>query len=203
MTLKLNYQFKDPALLEQALTHSSKHGIHFEALEFIGDRVLNLSLAIYLFNKCNYDESLMAKKIARLASADILKQIALKLQLDSALKCIPEQKNAILADACEALLGAIFLDCKDMNELNKFIHSHWQEFFHENYLDSKTQLQEISYKQLHTSPTYTLTQIGGKDHKPLFHAKVQMGNHHATGTGTSKKSAEKNAASALLNKLNT
>lgn len=203
----LPYQFKNKQLLEQALLHPSKGGKHFQRLEFLGDRVLSLSLALILM-KADESEGVMAKKLAKLASAQILKEVALSWKLDQLLMCTSHQTDSILADACEAVLGAIYTDCNDINLIKNIVEVFWGQILERlDYIDSKTDLQEQSHKLYGCAPSYKVRKISGQDHNPLFEASVTVGGGAdgkpcaATATGSSKKEAEKNAACVLLGLL--
>lgn len=212
---KLDYNFKNKSWLEKALTHASRGGKYFQRLEFLGDRVLNLSLTlIFLEEKKEYQEGQLAQAISLFGSSKILEKVALKWELDNALNCAPAQKKSILSDACESVLGAIFIDSQENIQLLKgIVKKNWNEYIQqymkdEEYQDSKTRLQELCHQLYGTVPEYNNELHKGQAHNPTFLATVQIKDktnkvlHSAKGLGTSHKEAEKDAAKKLLAQLN-
>lgn len=200
----LKYQFKNTLLLEQALTHSSRGGKEFQRLEFLGDRVLNICLTMLLLKQYpTAKEGELAKRLSILASANVLKQIGLKWELNKILNCTPTQTLAILSDASEAVLGAIFIDANyNLEKTLSIIDNFWHELIIDSRdYDAKTQLQEIVYKLFKTSPIYETEMIDGKDHQPVFKSKVKVSNKIHYGLGGSIKEAEKVAAENMLLEL--
>lgn len=199
----LNYKFKDSSILKEALTHTSHGGQEFQKLEFLGDRVLNLTLTTLLLEQAELNtEGQLAQAIAQLGSKDTLLQIAQKWQLDRFMMCNQKQIQAILADACEAILGAIFIDSSNnLLAVKKIIALFWKQHLQQtDYKDSKSALQELTYKLYKTMPVYQTEQYDGESHNPLFISKVSINglNTTASGTGTNIKEAEKIAAKQLL-----
>jgi len=210
----LNYKFKDKDLFDQAMTHSSSVKdkiLSNERLEFLGDRVLSLCLSTYLFSTYTSDsEGDLAKRHALFACADTLYQIAKNIHLDDTIKTSfvinsesKHDKN-VLADAVEALIGAIYLD-SDFDTVYKFVIS-----LYDNLLidlqkkvpqDFKTQLQELTQAKYHQIPIYEIISVKGPDHNPEFNVKVSIQTFVAYGCGTSKKLAEQNAAKNLLEQI--
>lgn len=225
----LTYHFQHPQLLLQATTHSSKGNKQFQRLEFLGDRVLGLALSLILFDKTTTSSSSpitshtlstaklttyltegdMAKQLSYLASAQVLTKIALQWNL--AIQCAKQQKHAILADVCEAVLGAIYIDCQyEIHTIKQLVHKYWQPFFIQStHEDSKTALQEKIHNLFTCTPKYTTHQIGGQSHSPTFSSTITITPplHFnipiitATAIGPSKKEAEKLAASNMLELL--
>lgn len=143
------------------------------------------------------NEGDMARRLARLSSAPVLKEIALSWRLDQLLVCTLAQRAHLLADACEAMIGAIFLDCGSLEIVKKLINQSWNEHLKIDYIDHKTHLQELAHK-MGKVPVYEVIKASGQVHKPLFDVKVSVGVRYAFGKGNSKKEAEKDAAKALL-----
>ena len=211
---KLGYRFKDPALLERALTHASvrggKHERHDnERLEFIGDRVLGLAIAEVL--SAQYPEASegeLARRYNRLvrgeACAKVGRAIGLGAHLilsESEADSGGREKTTILADAAEALLGAVFLD-GGFDKSRAVVRKLWKdqaELVPEVAVDAKSALQEWAQGQGLALPKYTVVSRKGPDHAPRFTAEVLIsGRAPAQGEGASKRIAEQEAATALL-----
>ena len=113
-------------------------------------------------------------------------------------------EDKIVSDACEALIGAIFYD-QGINIVEKFILDLWSNNISnsvENKVDAKTKLQEYSLKKFKILPIYKILSTRGPKHKPLFNVSVKIKNNkYVEGSGLSKKEAEQNAASKLLDKI--
>ncbi len=211
--MQINYKFKNKNLLAQATTHSSvvKNKLQSnERLEFLGDRVLSLSLSHFLFEKyAADDEGFLAKRHAMLANADTLYNLAKKINLDADIKTSfkVDAKNGqdknILPDAMEALIGAIYLD-SDFNTALDFIIDLYGDLLmvaQNPPQDFKTKLQELTQSKYREIPTYEVVSVIGPDHHPEFTVKVTIRKFSATGTGETKKIAEQNSAKDLLKKF--
>lgn len=200
----LNYTFRDKTLLQQALTHTSYGGESFQLLEFLGDRVLNLSLTLLLFKQNNMKtEGHMAQAIAALGSKETLIEIAHVWQLEKFIQCHHRQVHGILPDACEAILGAIFRDSSEnIKLLQEIVWKFWQDRIQmSDYKDPKSTLQEWAYKMYKITPEYQTYSTGGAAHAPTFHSIVKVDKYTGEGKGNTIKDAEKIAARALLNSL--
>ncbi len=210
----VGHVFKDRALLARALTHASVRSERTSAddnerLEFLGDRVLGLSIALILFDAYpQADEGEMARRFNRLVRretcADIARSIALGDYLilsESENDSGGREKETILADAMEALLGAIFIE-KGFDTSRKIIARLWGDRLNAIPMvsaDPKSALQEWAQGKGLPLPTYSEVSREGPDHAPLFRAQVRIvGSEPAVGKGTSKRAAEKAAARALL-----
>lgn len=204
--MKLNYKFNNPELLKLALTQSgvdSKH--NNERLEFIGDRVLGLSVAALLYNMYPQEvEGDLARRHAFLVSTETLAIIAKQIDIEHDLHhghMTGGKIDHILANAMEAILGAIFLD-SNFESAQKIIIELWQEMAVAEInapKDAKTTLQEYVQKIDNGAlPVYEYSEPVGSSHNPTFTAKVSALGKSATGTGPSKKAAGINAASELL-----
>ncbi|HEY8127716.1 MAG TPA: ribonuclease III [Hyphomicrobium sp.] len=211
---KLGYRFKNPELLERALTHASVRGgkvarFDNERLEFIGDRVLGLAIAEALNGQYpDASEGELARRYNRLvrgeACAKVARNIGLGTHLilsDSEADSGGRNKTTILADAAEALLGAVFID-GGFEKARAVVHKLWQdqsEPVPEVAVDAKSALQEWAQGQGLALPRYTVVARKGPDHAPRFTAEVLIaGRAPAQGEGASKRIAEQAAASALL-----
>lgn len=215
---RINYHFNDIEILKQALRHSSYINekrmpkiLSNERLEFLGDAVLELVSSEYFFNK--YDKKtegeltkLRAKNVCEISLNYIAKNIELGtyIYLGKGEEATGgRNRSSLLSDALEALVGAIFLDGGFANAkefILEYILKETQEkdFFY----DSKTILQEETQKMFLSSPKYMLVSSDGPDHSKTFTVKVLINEEdYSIGTGTSKKSAEQEAAYLALKRL--
>ena len=207
--MKLKYKFKDEALLDLAMTQSGANIEHNnEKLEFVGDRVLGLSVAALLYRMFpNETEGELARRFAVLVSTDTLATVATKMELEKSLHhghFTGGRKRHMIANAMEALLGAMYFD-SGFEETRKFITEIWTPLAAaeaEAPKDSKTKLQE--YVQKHDNgalPVYEYLDVTGPAHSPVFTVNVTAMGQTATGSGSSKKSASIAAAAALFKNL--
>ncbi len=210
--------FNNKDLLKVALTHSSfaRHskqpGVEDnERLEFLGDAVLKLIVSQYLFDRFgDYDEGRLTKLRAQIVSDKTLAGFAQSLNLGERILFSFGEKNSggparisNLANAFEAILGAIYLD-KGLQEATDFLVPYIEKFG-EEWVDAKSELQELSQKKKIDLPTYRVFKEEGPDHKKQFHieASVMIEGRTVTafGDGPSKKEAEQLAAAHLLKKI--
>lgn len=211
--LPLGHTFKDEALLAQALTHPSASkrkdaARAYERLEFLGDRVLGLVMAEWLFELFpNEAEGELARRHAALVKRDTLAKVAEKIGLPAALRHAKgEVANAtMLGDALEALIGALYCD-GGLKAAHRFIHTHFTalvEAKDADKRDAKTALQEWAQARKLPTPTYTVIANSGPAHAPSFVVEVTVKNKTAQGEGKNKQLAEKAAAQTLLKILET
>ncbi len=212
LQLILNYNFQDIELLKKSLIHKSfDNQINNEKLEFLGDRVLGLVISKKLLEIYpDEKEGIIDKKYANLVNkktcSDIARKINIKkfMSLGSSHKFLERSDDKIMSDCLEALIGAIYLD-SGLRSAEKFILNFWKANLQNSsqlQIDSKTKLQEYSLKKFKKLPKYTFHKKTGPQHKPVFKTEVQIPNSKKfTGTGTSKKNAQQNAAGKLLNEL--
>lgn len=204
--MKLNYEFKNKELLNLALTQSGidyKH--NNERLEFIGDRVLGLSVAAMLYEMYPDEaEGDLARRHAFLVSTDTLATVAKSIELETHLRhghMTGGKTNHILANGMEAVLGAIFLD-SGFDTACKIVTDIWHDLASAEIVapkDAKTALQEYVQKNGHGDlPVYEYAEPTGASHNPEFTATVSALGKSATGTGASKKLASLSAAEKLL-----
>ena len=215
---KIEYQFIDHALLEQALTHRSvSKSINNERLEFLGDSVLSLVITEYLYRKFpDISEGKLSRLRASLVNqkslADISRGIALGdyIKLGSGeLKSGGYRRDSILSDTLEAIIGAIYIDggfeqaCKSVMILYRNVLNNISEKINQPLKDAKTQLQEILQSRQVQLPEYEVVQTVGKDHNQLFtvSCKIDVLGLEATGKGSSRKKAEQEAAGLVLKRL--
>ena len=214
---EISYKFKNKNLLKQALTHKSYKKSHSnESLEFLGDRVLGLVIAEKLImDNPDKNEGSLDKIFSSLVDRNACYEVANEIFLgDYILLGQTEQssfgskKKSILSDACEAILGAIYLDSGFTN-VQKVILTLWQDKLlniEEDIIDAKSMLQEWTLKKYKALPTYKVVSKDGPDHDPKFKINVEFMNFQkATGNASSIKEAEKDAAHAFIkkNKINS
>ena len=205
---KLNVKFKDINLLKDAITHKSfNKNINYEKLEFLGDRVLGLVISIKLIELYpNEKEGGLDKKLASLVNKTTCFEIGKKLELNKYvyidnIKHKDTIESKIISDCTEAIIGAIFLE-KGFIYANKYILNLWKDFIDKSdltFIDAKTKLQEYSLKKFKLLPIYKTISSDGPKHKPLFTVAVKLKNsNYVNGTGSSKKTAEQNAAKKFI-----
>ena len=209
---KLKIKFKNKKLLHQSLTHKSyDKNNNNEKLEFLGDRILGFVIANRLIELYPNDkEGALDKKLASLVNKKKCFEVCEFLNLNKFIKTSTSSTNnnnietKIISDACEAIIGAIFLD-QGIKVAEQFILDLWSSELKKSIImkiDAKTKLQEFSLKEFKVLPVYKLIASKGPNHKPIFKIKVKIKNSEAEfGIGSSKKIAEQNAANKLLKKI--
>lgn len=202
----LNYNFKDESILNLALTQSGADAVNNnERLEFIGDRVLGLTVAVMLFEMFpNEAEGELARRHAMLVSTETLASVALDFGLDKKVRrghMTGGRLQHILANAMEAVLGAIYLD-GGFDAAKQIIIDVWRDIAIVDLVapkDPKTSLQEFVQKEDSGAlPVYEYLEPVGASHNPMFNVSVSALGKTATGQGASKKAASSAAAEALL-----
>jgi len=213
---RIGYDFKDRALLKRALTHGSfgdgrRQIDDYQRLEFLGDRVLGLFTAGFLYQKSDEDEGGLARKLNALVRKETCAEIAAELELGDMLfmsKAAEKQggreKISILGDVAESVLGAIYLD-GGYDAAKTFYERHWHErllgVLDRAMKDPKTELQERAAAQKNDPPKYQTLDQSGPDHRPHFQIEVSVdGVGKGVGDGSSKKDAERAAAADLLSR---
>ena len=197
----------------EALTHkSANQEINNEKLEFLGDRVIALILSKKLLDLYPKEpEGIIDKKFAKLVNkktcASIAWSIGLKnfIQMGNSKKMISRKDEKILSDACEAIIGAVYVD-RGYDYVKEFILRLWKHDINKSnitILDSKTKLQEYSLKVYKKLPIYRLLSSSGPKHNPFFKISVVItGSKQFVGRGNSKKEAEQDSANNLLKTMN-
>ena len=210
----LGYKFTRVVLFKKALTHSSFTKTKLdnnERLEFLGDRVLGLSVAKMLYQTYPLDEEgALAVRHANLVSARTLASIAEAMYIpymielsDQEIKRKGYKNRNIRADCVEAVLGAIYLD-SDFETAYKVIERFWKKRIESSkkpIKDFKTTLQEYTQKQFGEHPEYVLIAKTGPAHQPTFTVKTTVNDITVEASGQSKKEAEQNVAAELVKKL--
>lgn len=214
----IGYHFKDPALLELALTHSSYgnehfagHGVSNERLEFLGDAVLELCSSQFLYERFPLEqEGTLTRKRAGMVCEPALAYCARELNLGVFLLLGKGEeagggrnRDSILSDALEAVLGAIYLD-SGLSCARDFVYGHIMNDMERKTLfyDSKTILQEMVQKDGENLLSYHIISETGPGHDKVFEAEVHLGEKKiGEGSGHTKKAAEQQAAYQAILKL--
>jgi ribonuclease III len=205
----LKIDFKNKNLLIKSLTHKSyDNEYNNEKIEFLGDRVLGLVMAKKLLEIYpNEKEGILDKKFASLVNKKTCLEIAKKIELQKYILIFKSKKKVsiedkVIADSCEALIGAIYLE-KGFSTVEKVILNLWSDNIKNSIItqiDPKTKLQEYSLKKFKKLPTYKIISNTGPRHKPLFKVSVKLFNSKSyIAEGKSKKEAEQNAAIICFN----
>ena len=210
---QLGYQFAQPQLCLQALTHRSVSSkTNYERLEFMGDALLGVIIACYLYERFpSEDEGRLTRLRSTLVRQDSLAAIAKDLKLGEHLilgsgemKSGGHRRESILADAVEALIGAIYLDSADINIVRDVVLKWYEPYLDtlepkDTLKDPKTRLQELLQGKHLPLPEYTLTATQGEAHNQTFTVQCRVeGAPNTVGLGHSRRYAEQSAASQLL-----
>ncbi len=211
----IGYTFKEKGFLNTALTHSSysneykRSDKNNERLEFLGDSVLSIVVSEYLYKNLELAEGDLTKLRASIVCEGSLAKFASDISLGAELKLGRgeqqsggSQRPSILADAFEALIGAVYLD-GGIDEVKKFLIPFFKDIAKQgevvDFRDYKTQLQEIVQKNPEEKVQYVLVDENGPDHKKSFTVELRLNsNVIGVGEGRSKKSAEQMAAKQAL-----
>jgi ribonuclease-3 len=210
----IGYRFKDGDLLERSLTHISaiaggNRANSYQRLEFLGDHVLGLIISDMLFRAFpRADEGELSRRLADLVRRESCADVARAIDLGTALRLGASEANAggrlrtaILADVCEALIGAVYLD-GGYDETGKLVERLWGERMRapaRPLRDAKTVLQEWAQARGLPTPAYREVERTGPHHSPEFRVAVTLPQREpAEGLGRSKRSAEQAAAAAML-----
>ncbi len=211
----LAYAFEDEQLLKQALTHRSAPGPNNERLEFLGDAVLQLVASELVFEKTpNASEGQLSRLRSTLVKDTTLAEIAADLGVGEFLilgsgekKSGGHRRSSILADALEAIFGAIYLDA-GLEGARQVIHNAYGERLHDlpeaaDLRDPKSRLQEHLQGRKMALPDYAVQNISGKAHKQSFEVSCSIAELDAVtiGAGLTRRDAEQEAALAMLDKI--
>lgn len=206
----IGYKFQNEKLLEEAITHpSANEDFNYERLEFLGDSVLTFFVTEILMSKFkNESEGDLAKRRAAVINGKSLFEIAENIKIKTHLILSNSEERSggrdnqkILENAMEAIVGALYLDA-GIEETRSFIEKHWLPFIEKDItppVDEKTYLQEWAQANGHSIPEYRISDKKGPDHNPHFTVVVKVGGFpECSGTGPSKKEAEKHAAANII-----
>jgi ribonuclease-3 len=217
---KLGIKFNDPNFLQQALTHRSylnEHRDykldHNERLEFLGDAVLELVVTEYLYENFPNPEGELTNWRAALVNGEMLAKISGRIGVEEFLlmsrgeaKDTGKARQYLLANAFEAITGAIYLDQKEngYDEAKKFIMKNvvveLPEIIEKKlYMDPKSRFQEVAQDKVGVTPAYRVLEESGPDHDRKFTVGIYLHDELiAKGDGSSKQEAQRNAAAAAL-----
>ncbi|CAH0392063.1 unnamed protein product [Bemisia tabaci] len=215
VTKIINYEFKDPSILEEALTHpqaqrmdAQNQSLNYERLEFVGDSVLGFVISLMLFKMFPHQkEGILTERKMALVRGSTLSKIAKDIGLDKCIilggpyKCVASD----LENALEAVVGAIYID-GGLDPVERFIFRHWRKLALDQLptppKSSKNTLQEWAHAQKLPIPEYAILEKTGPNHEPEYTVSVSVKNHGETSaSATSKKGAELKAAEKMLKKL--
>jgi ribonuclease-3 len=209
------YHFKHPELLQRALSHRSVGSDNNERLEFLGDSILSYVISVELYKRFpEIDEGRLSRLRASLVKGDTLAVLARELSLGDYLRLGPGElksggyrRDSILADAFEALLGAIYLD-SDINSVQTIILQLFDKRLDiidpdTALKDPKTRLQEYLQSRQLPLPSYDVIEIKGKAHAQTFtiSCRIEGLDEAVQAVGSSRRKAEQAAAEQILNKL--
>ncbi len=215
LSQRIGYTFKDESLLKLALTHRSKGGLNNERLEFLGDSIVNFVAAEALFHKFpDAKEGKLSRLRAGLVRGTTLAELGRDFDLgeflvlgSGELKSGGFNRESILADAVEAIIGAIFLD-SDFNEVKKHVLNWYGDRItslnvDDIVKDSKTRLQEYMQKAQNRLPKYDVIEVFGQAHDQKFKVACHIEKlpEVTIGIGSSRRLAEQSAAEKALKAL--
>jgi len=214
---RIGYRFNDAAMLEIALTHISalkgarNRAGSYQRLEFLGDHVLGLVISDMLFRTFpKADEGELSRRLADLVRKETCAEIARSVDLGAAIRLGSSEANAgarsrlaILADVCESVIGAVYLD-GGYKAAEALVERLWQVRMSataQPLRDPKTVLQEWAQARGLPTPVYREVARSGPDHNPVFRVAVTLpGFAPAEGSGRAKRGAEQTAAAAMLSR---
>ena len=208
----LDYRPADARLFERALTHGSFGGDTYERLEFLGDRVLGLIIAAWLYERFPSEpEGKMSRRYNALVTRETCAEVGRAIELPRHIRLGKQARedhanmsDNVVGDVVEALIGALYLDA-GIDRAEVFIRKHWAPFLDDQKrapMHPKSGLQEVAAARNLGVPLYEILSRFGPHHAPSFRVKVSLGTHgEAEAEGDSKQEAEKTAATLLLEKL--
>lgn len=203
---------RDVSLYERALTHGSHGADTYERLEFLGDRVLGLVIAQWIYERFPGDaEGKLSQRFNSLVSGETCAEVGRSVQLSSRMRLGKQalddgayDSDNVLGDVVEALIGAVFLE-HGLDAAAHFIRARWEPLLNVQRTaprHPKSELQEWAAAHNRRTPVYEIVERSGPHHAPRFKVKVSLGSAgDATAEGKSKQDAETQAAAALLERL--
>lgn len=208
----LEYDPKDLSLFEVAVTHSSAQGSNYERLEFLGDRVIGLLVAHWLYERFPSEpEGKLSRRFNSLVAREICADIGRELGLPALIRLGKQARgdganwsDNVVGDVVEALAGALFVD-GGLEPAERFVRRSWAPLIEEQRKapkHPKSALQELAAAKGLPNPEYEVTRRSGAHHSPHFSVRVSIPDlGSAEGEGASKQEAETAAAAALLESL--
>jgi len=212
---QLEHQFADHSLLELAMTHRSRGANNYERLEFLGDSILGFVIADWLYVSFpDLSEGRLSRMRSSLVRKETLAEVARSLNLsdylilgEGELKSGGFNRDSILSDTVESLIGALFLDA-DLDVASQFIRKCFQQHMQQagkqtSHKDPKSRLQEAMQKQGFELPSYEVTAISGQQHEQTFTVSCKLSELaiSAEGEDRSRRRAEQAAAEQVLIEL--
>jgi ribonuclease-3 len=206
------HQPRDHALFERAMTHGSHGAASYERLEFLGDRVLGLAIANWLYERYPHEpEGQMSRRYNALVARETCAEVGRALGIPAEIRLgrqaredRAQSSDNVVGDVVEALLGALSLEA-GFETAQAFVRKHWAPFLDGQKrapMHPKSGLQEHAAQNGLGVPAYELVSRSGPHHAPTFKVKVSLGRHgEAEAEGDSKQEAETAAAAALLERL--
>jgi ribonuclease-3 len=203
---------KDISLYERALTHGSHGSETYERLEFLGDRVLGLVVAQWIYGRFPHDaEGQLSQRFNSLVSGETCAEVGRTINLSSRMRLGKQalddgayDSDNVLGDVVEALIGAVFLE-HGLEAAGAFIRTQWEPLLNVQRSaprHPKSELQEWAAAHNRRTPVYEIVERSGPHHAPRFKVKVSLGSAgEAAAEGKSKQDAETQAAAALLERL--
>ena len=215
LSLLLEYTFENEALLAEALTHRSAASVNNERLEFLGDGILNFVIAACLFEQyTDMNEGDLSRLRASLVNRDSLADIAKTLELgqyiklgSGELKSGGRRRDSILADAVEAIFGAVYIDSGFGTCRNLILRLYAEKLQNvpdvQTLKDPKTSLQELLQSRRYPIPDYTVLEITGKAHNQMFKVECSIESLDCitTAEGRSRRKAEQAAAKLAIEEV--
>lgn len=211
---KLGYRFCDIELLSRALRHRSMGKVSNERLEFLGDAILDFIIAAEVFYRYpEMKEGDLSRLRANLVNGEVLANLATELKIgeylqfgSGELRSGGPQRKSILADAMEAIIGAMYLDggfVVTQHNVIKWFAKRLDDIGGDVQKDPKTRLQELLQMKKSPLPVYTVVDTMGAAHSQIFTVECQVAGVHkvAVGIGTNKRLAERNAAEKMLTNM--
>lgn len=208
-------KFYNPELLERALTHRSRGNANYERLEFLGDSVLGFVVAEELYHRFpGIPEGKLSRMRSYVVRKETLARVARTLDLqdylqlgEGELKSGGFNRDSILSDSLEAIIGAVYLD-QGLDAAREFIHARFREVLDSLtvdtvYKDSKSRLQEYLQQRGEPVPSYDIVAVTGEAHNQTFEVacRISVSTEPYTGTGSSRRIAEQRAAKQALDSL--
>jgi ribonuclease III len=209
---KLGHEAMDSALFEAALTHSSSGSVNYERLEFLGDRVLGLVIAAWLYQRfADEPQGKLSQRLATLVDRPTCGRIGRELGLPAIIRLGKQargdgasESDNVVGDVVEALIGALYLE-GGLETADAFIRRLWTPLVEEQGQapkHPKAALQELAAARNRPNPAYEILSRSGSHHSPQFTVRVAIhGLGEAQGEGPSKQEAETRAAASLLDRL--
>lgn len=208
---KLGHHPKDPDLFQRALTHASAGGDSYERLEFLGDRVLGLVMAKWLYERFDEPEGKLSRRLSALVARETCAEVGREIGVPGLIRLGKQARgdsanhsDNVVGDVVEALIGALFID-GGPEAAERFVRTVWEPLLDEQRrapVHPKSALQELAAARRLASPVYETLGRSGTHHAPRFTVRVAIKNGgEATAEGSTKQDAETAAANALLEQL--